>query len=396
MTRTVILIDPLNGGHHAGYVERACVALVERGVRVGVVAGDARGILERVQARCNPEPGQVTAHEYAPITPWPSLPFRLRTPMEALGRWWQARLWVNRVGRAMGVRNPFVLFAWLDSYLDRLLPATLVDALFPFDWAGIWFHPRSFRVGDPGVRKAATRVLRARRCRGVGLLDEGVSGPLKEFCGGRPVVHLPDVADDAKPAPDFPPAAEIRRQGAGRCVVGLVGSIAARKGVSTLLDAAERMDPERWLFVLAGAPAERTFRPEQLARLRALAEAPAAPVLAHFARIPGEAEFNAVVDACDILFAAYDRFPHSSNILAKAALFAKPVVVSKGYCMAEQVERYGLGLAIDEGDSAQCVAALERIRKDLEGGRTDFGFEAFVRDHMPEQFERAVVRLVTP
>jgi hypothetical protein len=53
---------------------------------------------------------------------------------------------------------------------------------------------------------------------------------------------------------------------------------------------------------------------------------------------PDEAQFNSLVYICDILFAAYNNFPNSSNILTKAAIFQRPVVVSNNFCMEKRVK----------------------------------------------------------
>ena len=81
----------------------------------------------------------------------------------------------------------------------------------------------------------------------------------------------------------------------------------------------------------------------------------------HLERIPGEAQFNSVVRACDVLFAAYWDFPSSSNLLSKAAVFGKPILVSEGHCMARRVAEYGLGVAIPQRDAAACIDALRQL-----------------------------------
>lgn len=390
----IVLIDPLGGGHRPAYLERLCVVLLRAGRTVSAVTPDADALARRV-AETGAEPGgRFRAYEYSDV---PSGGHgRIWRTVDTARRWARAAQHVRRAGGDLGGTAPEVLFAWMDTYVYPRLPPRLVDRLFPFRWSGIYFHPRAFRLNDPeGRRRWPTpTVFRARQCRGIGVLDAGVADALSTACG-KPVIHVPDAADDAAPDRDDPVAGEIRRRAAGRVVVGLVGALAARKGIRTLLQVADRVAPEEWLFVLVGDLVEKTFEPRELPRLREIASNGEKGIYAHFGRIAGEARFNAVIEACDVLFAAYERFPHSSNLLAKAALFEKPVVVSRGHYMDEQVRRYHLGAVIDEGDATQCVQALEAIRKDLgAGGTAAYGFDAYLGDHSQERFEQAIVQLV--
>ena len=109
-----------------------------------------------------------------------------------------------------------------------------------------------------------------------------------------------------------------------------------------------------------------SFLPEQQRLIQNWLHALPANCYCYPQRLPGEAQFNAVIDTCDILFAAYHHFPSSSNLLAKAALFEKPVIASEGYCMGERVERYGLGVTVTEGDVAQTLAAIHQLYTQLE------------------------------
>jgi glycosyltransferase involved in cell wall biosynthesis len=84
----------------------------------------------------------------------------------------------------------------------------------------------------------------------------------------------------------------------------------------------------------------------------------------HFVRIPDGPRLNGVLAACSALFAAYLDFPHSSNILTKAALLEKPVIVSEGSLMAERVRRFRLGELVPQGDVDATAAAIFRITRD--------------------------------
>jgi len=174
------------------------------------------------------------------------------------------------------------------------------------------------------------------------------------------VFVFPDIADDSRPDTGYPLLSELQRRAAGRKLVLLVGSLQKRKGVLTLLDTAEKNPKEEWFFVFAGPLARSTYAVGELARIERAANE-STNCFFHLDEIPGEPQFNALISACDILYAAYHDFCHSSNMLTKAALFQKPIIVSDGYYMAELVREYGLGRVIRQGDSAQCAGAIRDL-----------------------------------
>jgi glycosyltransferase involved in cell wall biosynthesis len=237
---------------------------------------------------------------------------------------------------------------------------------FPWPWSGLYHQCRSFRLpGSPiphvGLVPQPEKFLRHPRLHSVGIMDEAAIDYIRGVANGRPAIAFPDFTDDASPAPGGT-AEALRLFAAGRPVVGLLGFLQPSKGVATLARAALDSANSDIIFAFIGDIMEYAFLPEERELLNRLKTAP--NVFIHFDRIPGEAAFNAVVQACDILFAAYHDFPHSSNILGKAALFQKPVVVSDGFLMAERVHRYSIGEAIPQKDPAAVASALRAILAD--------------------------------
>jgi hypothetical protein len=106
---------------------------------------------------------------------------------------------------------------------------------------------------------------------------------------------------------------------------------------------------------------EQTLSEQELVKIKNFVFQSPSNCLFHFERIPDESQFNAVVSSCDVLFAVYQGFPHSSNILTKAAIFKKPVLVSNSFCMGERVRKFKLGLTVDEGKVLECNEALRRL-----------------------------------
>ena len=72
-----------------------------------------------------------------------------------------------------------------------------------------------------------------------------------------------------------------------------------------------------------------------------------------------------------VIFAVYRDFFRSSNMLSKAAYFEKPILVANGCLMGERVERYGIGLAVDQDDTLGMHEALLALAS-IQGLKSNF------------------------
>ena len=316
---------------------------------------------------------------------------RLQMALDAFSWWRLASRAIRRAQSESGYAPDLVFFAWLDGCLGRYQSHHLIDLLFPYDWSGLYFHPRHLRLPLPhsaaqGGPHDYDEALRSRHCRSVALLDEGVAERLRERLPGKEVLIFPDLADASPPDDSFPVRQEIIAKAGARKVITLIGGVAKRKGILTLLACARKMSQAECFFVFAGSLAEETFEPDELQSLRELAADPPHNCYFNFNFVPGEAQFNALVEMSDLLFASYEDFPHSSNILAKAALFKKPVIVSKGHCMEERVNAFRMGESIEYGNVTQCVEAISRLL-DTEPQRADFA--GYLQCHSQERLRLA-------
>ena len=67
----------------------------------------------------------------------------------------------------------------------------------------------------------------------------------------------------------------------------------------------------------------KMFNDEELKSIKKFKEQKSDNCFFNFKYIPGESKVNAIIELCDIIFAAYIKFPHSSNLLTKSAFFKK-------------------------------------------------------------------------
>ena len=66
--------------------------------------------------------------------------------------------------------------------------------------------------------------------------------------------------------------------------------------------------------------------------------------------------------------------------MTKAAVFKKPVIVTKGYCIGEQVEKYKMGITVTENCFAEILAAFKHLIDD-DNRRTTIGQAKFDQYH---------------
>ena len=251
------------------------------------------------------------------------------------------------------VHPDLVFFACLDDFLPTLSTPFLLRQLMPYRWSGLLVQSAlpTFKWYVPDVRPA----LRHPQCTGIGVLNEYTVDALQSW---QPHIEcMPDFADLSAPNMDYPLAQEINQKAAGRKVISLLGSINKRKGIDLLMNTIPQLDPTRYYFVIAGQPSLTTDETERLQTFAAHHD----NVLLSLQRIPTEADFNALVVASDVIFAAYLNFTGSSNLLTKAAAFGKPVLGSTGQCIGKRLLTYGTGLSSTSESTLQCKAVIEQL-----------------------------------
>ncbi len=94
--------------------------------------------------------------------------------------------------------------------------------------------------------------------------------------------------------------------------------------------------------------------------------------------------------------ASYQNFYHSSNTLTKAALFNKPVIVSKGYLMEELAVKYQLGIAIEENNAEMLISAIEHLAKgvDINGREMNPRYSDYYKLHTYQRLKAALGEMI--
>jgi glycosyltransferase involved in cell wall biosynthesis len=397
--KTLVLIDMHLGGHHLMYLRLFSKILLELGCQVIVFNPEVDALSTWLLANAPDSFSQFRGYAIQEFWFWQLSPLkRLPQPFHVLARWYQARTLVGFASKEVGVPIDFVFFNWLDDYLSRYLNAGLIQAVFPFNWSGIWFLPRLSPPVISATVKARNQnqlcpALNAKYCRGVGVLDEKIACQLQPKIAA-PTICFPDITDAAAPDLTYPVVVQLQNYRAGRTIIGLIGSLHKRKGFLTLLETALRAVNENWVFAFIGQLALHSFTEAERAHIQEAIRSAPQNCFFYLENIPDEPQFNAVIQSCDILFAAYENFPYSSNILTKAAIFKKPIIATQGFCMGERVTKFAMGETIPEGNATDCQAAIQKMTLNPQSPKQP-NFELYLQDHSLERAKKCWQELLS-
>lgn len=394
MPTTIALAETRWLGHHPTFFREFAASL--RRIGMYVIALCPR------PEELEPADGMFAARLDAPYS-------GLVTPMEndpasTFARWWITRRVLDRAEETCGRRADIVFFPYLDNYL-RFLPVGLVpDVVLGRRWSGLYFRNQHLRGGgrSPGVwvrdMAKGDRILRSRQALPwIGVLDERFDEALvRRF--GRHALAFPDITDETDPAERSSRVDDLLARAKGRPIVGLAGSLEKRKGLLTLLRTAEASAAagDNWYFAALGTFADETFTAEERAWIEQTRHRLAESLFLDMTRkrIPDGAEYNAVVAAFTVAWAAYEDFHGSSNTLTKAALLRRPVLATEGECIGGRVVTHALGATIPERDPVAARAALARLIDEEKVGGGVRGYDGYRRLHSRGYLDAVFQRLV--
>lgn len=372
--KTVALADPRWYGHHPTYYKEFTASLLRLGHKVIALCRQPGELEPAVRETCDDlgidfEQRVVIAQLDDPDRAF-IFPNKIdHDPISTVARWRCLRRALKRAEADTGWLADLVFFPWLDSYLRFQPSKSLPSLMLGRPWAGLYFRNHHFN-SNGGILSAIAkgdRGLRNAGCRAVGVLDERFSERMEES-SRHPVISFPDITDESDPTELSPLARRVLEKAAGRKIIGMI-SLEKRKGFVTMLRIAEAVvQREDWFFVAAGTYCPETCNAEERAfveRIDRLANRDGALDNVSIA-LPGERiadgdEFNSLIKSFDLIYAAYEGFQGSSNALTKAAVFEKPLLATRGECVGDRVEQFGMGLTIPEGDAAAGEAAIRHI-----------------------------------
>jgi hypothetical protein len=384
--KNIAIIELTRSGHHETYMHLYSRLFLCAGCRVTAFYPDPEPVRRWVKAHCNEFSDNFDSCEIQ----HPALPrFRLRlvSPLlMALRRWAMVVKTISSYSRQHTVHFDFVFFNYLDYFLLPFPLSSIALHGFPCDWGGIFLQPGRLYRANPGNRKLRSgldlfSVLRSNQCRIVGSLQEDAG---KEFGFRLPSEKLktmPDITDTSLPEQLSDSAISIKSMAHGRRVIGFFGKFRPEKDPISFITMALSRNADRYFFLMFGEVSEENFSSPDISRIRAFVSSPPAHCYVCAERFEDEAQFNELVNLCDVVFAAFVNYPYSSNTLTKAAFFRKLLIVSRGFCMEERVNRFRLGISVGQKNPAEVMTALDYIVNQYESLIRQADFDGYYREH---------------
>ncbi len=349
-----IVIDWNTSGHHPMYLREYALAFAEKGLKVLVLSPDPPAL--------SPMPECVIWRKI-PTIQWMKQRQYFGMPF---ARWLFAReiaAVVRLAESTHDIRCSRIFFGCFHENQSKL--STRIISTLGLPSAGLYVQASLFHAGKHllqcKVRQKVEELLKQPLLDTIFMLDEAMMATVSSY-SGKEVVLLPDITD-CSTAENDPLPEKLGLVPKTRPVLGLLGHLRPSKGVAEMIEFARSVPELDVTFLLAGSCRWQEFAPAEEEMIkRAVAED--SRILFHPERIPEETSYNALVQVCDVLWAVYRDSPHSSNTLAKAAFFERPVVVADGHLMASRTRRYKLGAVVTPGNPEALRSALVPILAD--------------------------------
>ena len=140
--KTITLVDTLWVGHHPTYFKLFSKTILSLGYRVIAFCPQPDEVKKWISLNCPEEAIYFHANEFNQS----SVAHSSRSiSAQKVFDLWQAT--ADIINKNCQGRNPdLVFFNWLDSYLSPFIRRYILDKVFPYKWAGLYFHPTELRM----------------------------------------------------------------------------------------------------------------------------------------------------------------------------------------------------------------------------------------------------------
>ena len=390
--KTIALVDWNWKGHHPTYFLKLVEGFVACGCRVAAFcqASAVEDVRKETAAF-----GSVTVEACRYVHPRRRLPESLRVREHAWRVFGGLERSFRKLERDHGASLDLVFFSTI--YDIEFETIGFSKPWFSRPWSGIYLHARAFRMPGslmpffnrpPCPEKIFTHPAMSTVC----LIDEGAVEPMRALTKGKTAIEFPDITgtEIELPLDGDTLAGKLRRFANGRKTVVCLGHLQKTKGLIELCQVASDPGCADICIFFGGEVSWSDLSPEEVRFIQRTWEQ-SSNVLTHLARL-SDATMNALIRTADVVFAAYTNFPNSSNVMTKAAMLERPILVSDGHLMAERVRKYRLGAVVPEGSAEAMVGEIRCLC--AEGGDPDADYKAYYANHSPEALHIALQKVV--
>jgi glycosyltransferase involved in cell wall biosynthesis len=278
----------------------------------------------------------------------------IRSSSTVCGLWWFVR---NASIETNTKNDSFVFILDLQGYLADI-PKYLQRYLLPQAWAGlyIWTPPQD--VFQKQLQSSLP--IYHSSCHSLCLLNEHLVKELSHNLKPLSVHHFPDVSY-LQCDPEYPPLVVEVLKLAGHRKIVFLASLTKKHGLIHFLRLADAMSDRSILFVAMGLLKLDEYNVDELDYINTQMSKPPENLLIVQNIYPPEETLNTLYKIADVAFICYEHFQHSSNKLTKAIGLGTPVLVADNTLLAERVNKYQLGYAVDPTDLAAMTNSIDLL-----------------------------------
>lgn len=390
--KTVALVDWNWKGHHPTYFMKLVEGFIDSGCRVAAFC-PPQAVEDVRNVTINYE--EVTVNTCSYVHPRQRLPKFIRSYEHAYRVFGkleqQLRIWETTHTSKIDLVFFSTIYDFEFENMDHAKP------WFSRPWSGIYLHARAFRMPGslmpyfnrpPCPEKIFTHPTLSSVC----LIDEGAVQSMQALTRGIPAFEFPDITGtEIELSVDGDTlAGKLQRLADGRKIVVCLGHLQKTKGLIELCKAAHTPECANVCFFFGGEVSWTDLSIEEISFIQTTWEQ-RPNVFTHLVRL-SDATMNALIKTADVVFAAYTNFPNSSNIMTKAAMLERPILVSDGHLMAERVRKYRLGAIVQEGSVLEIIKKIRQLCD--EGGDQNADYKGYYANHAPEALKAALSKVI--
>jgi hypothetical protein len=355
----IVLCDFLWEGHHATYLKIFSEIIVGYGQKICIINPNI-DLLSKWKDTLN---SRDQSHVILVKINEPKRHFLYKKhTFYQLALLFRAKAILKKQERKNRITIDFVFFPWLDDIGSPIRKPfhLLFKHFFPYRWGGLLFqYSQAFHAFNNS--SATFELLRLPSCTYIATLEEQCIPLLRNKFKEKTIVQYPDFASVAKTNNcEDTTITSIKTHAGCRTKICMLGTIDRRKGMMTLLDVINDMDKKKYYFIIAGKLYKNTFKKDEILRIQHFFNHPPENVRVIEGYV-SDGLFDGLLQTCNIIYAVYWCFPYSSNLLTKAAIFKKPIIVSEKFLMGKRVAQYNIGKVVAEKDKSACIDAIEAL-----------------------------------
>ena len=398
--KSLLVFDPSNSGHHAGYIlhflRYACNHAGHGTLYLAVppsMMSEGSEVYGAAHESCS--------FDVRPVALDPELFERFQGAGSLTRRaWLQWRLMQHAIART----EPDHCLA---MYIDHLLLPLAIGFSPGCDLSGIYFRPTfhysALSAYSPTLRDRVRALrqelilrlaLRAPSLQRLFCLDPFVPKVINAMPPSQKAVALPDPVDlhgGGKSSPTL--IREALEIDPNRIVFLLFGVISERKGVFQLLEACGNIhvgDAERISLLMVG-PVNSALSERLKISIEGLRRQSSMQIILIDQFVPDN-EIYPYFEASDVVLTLYQRHVGMSAVIVRSAAAEKPVLSSAYGLLGEIVRTEGLGMTVDSERPEMIAAAMEEIarHKQVPGFDPDAA-RRFAAKNSAEAFGRTLI-----